>query len=177
MHWWSVLPLQNRLTRTRGRHWVVFSCGNTLPCSSHATLDRNWVGSIFRLSCLRHFHSWLLGQLQTFPLGIYWSVRVEWRGVTPRLVRHCSCSSVCRLPPSAHTLSLLVLLRSNFARGIFQEGKSETYHQVNLSSGQVPENVITHWLKRSSATVRVHFLQSLLLIFAHVFASEMCRLI
>ena len=43
-----------------------------------------------------------------------------------------------RLPSSARAprnLSLLLLLRSNFARGIFRESKSETYHQVNLSSG------------------------------------------
>ena len=67
--------------------------------------------------------------------------------------------------------------KRDFLEEILQEGKSKTYQQVNLSPGHWTgsrENVITHWLKHSSATVRAH---SPRLIFAHVFASEMCRLI
>ena len=37
--------IAEQIDQHRWQPWVVFSCGNTLPCSSHAILDRNWVAT------------------------------------------------------------------------------------------------------------------------------------
>ena len=113
--------IAEQIDQHRWQPWVVFSCGNTLPCSSHAILDRTWVATS-ALSCLRHFPSWVLDQLQTFPLCFCWSVRVEWRGVTPpRQTLQCSGSSVCR--DFLHPLTLLeiCLFWCSYSDQIFKE--------------------------------------------------------
>ena len=168
MHWWWVLPLQNRLTSTGGRHgWFLAAVTPFLVPPTPSLIETGWPLGFFRLSCLRHFPSWVLDELQTFPFAF---VGVSELNGTRS---NTASSDIAHVQVFAETSSI----RSHSLKSV---SSGATDHQVNLSSGhfgQVPENVITHWVKRGSATVRVHFLQSLLLIFAHVFASEMCRLI
>ena len=166
MHWWWVLPLQNRLTSTGGSHgWFLAAVTPFLVPPTPSLIETGWA--------LRHFpvsDTFLHGfwtNCKHFPFAF---VGVsELNGARSNTV----LSDIAHVQVFAETSSI----RSHSLKSV---SSGATDHQVILSSGhfgQVPENVITHWVKRGSATVRVHFLQSLLLIFAHVFASEMCRLI
>ena len=158
--WW-VCPLQNRLTSGGCSHRGFFSCGELPPVTP------------FLVPPTRHAIETGL-DFSDFPVCNYF-LSFFLANVSQR----CQALLKCLQTSFIRSKSVLLRLRLNFVRGISSwAAKAGSYHQVNLSSGNWTAwsgEVITHWLKQ---LCNCTFSANALLIFAaHVFASEMCRLI